>query len=189
MATDQKKTSRLGAYLAFVDESGFLLIPTVRRTWAPRGKTPLLHHSYRRDRISTISALTVSPCRGRLGLYVRFHRKNITGVEVIGFLRHLQRHLRRPIVLLWDGGPIHRRRLVKEYLSSSRSRFNVYRFPAYAPELNPDEYVWTQSKRCLANGTPHDIYELSKDLRKALSRLGNSQQLLKACLHMSALSF
>lgn len=149
----------------------------------------MLHHSYRKDRISTISALTVSPCRGRLGLYVRFHRKNITGVEVLEFLRHLQRHLHQPIVLLWDGGSIHRRRIVTEYLASSRSRFHVYRFPAYAPELNPDEYVWTQSKRYLANATPKDIDELSDDLGMALSKLGSSQQLLKACLHMSTLSF
>jgi transposase len=65
----------------------------------------------------------------------------------------------------------------------------VYRFPAYAPELNPDEYVWTQSKRYLANGTPKDIDELREDLGMALSKLGSSQQLLKACLHMSTLSF
>jgi len=189
VATDQKKTRRLGAYLAFVDESGFLLIPTVRRTWAPRGKTPLLHHSYRRDRISAISALTVSPGGGRLGLYVGFHRQNITGVEILTFLRHLRRHLHRPIVLLWDGGSIHRRRIVTEYLAKSRSRFHVYRFPAYAPELNPAEYVWTQSKRYMANGTPKDIDELSEDLRRALGRVGSSQRLLKACLQMSTLSF
>ncbi len=52
----QKKVQRLKAHLAFLDESGFLLIPTVRRTWAPRGQTPLLYHSYRRDRISTTAA-------------------------------------------------------------------------------------------------------------------------------------
>jgi len=122
-------------------------------------------------------------------LYVGFHRKNITGVEVVEFLRHLQRHLRAPIVLLWDGGSIHRGGLVKEYLAGSHSRFHVYRFPAYAPELNPDEYVWTQSKHSLANATPHDIDELGQDLRKALGRIGRSQQLLKACLCESALSF
>ena len=185
----REKTRRLGAYLAFVEVSGFLLIPTVRRTWAPRGKTPLLYHSYRRDRISTISAPTVSPRRGRLGLYVGFHRKNITDVEVAEFLRHLLRHLHKPIVLLWDGGSIHRRRLVKEYPAGSHSRLHVYRFPAYAPELNPDEYVWTQSKHSLANATPRDIDELGQDLRKALGRIGRSQQLLKACLCETALSF
>jgi len=95
----------------------------------------------------------------------------------------------KPIVLLWDGGPIHRRRLVKEYLAGSHTRFQVYRFPAYAPELNPDEYVWTQSKHYLANATPQDVEELSQDLRRALGRIARSQQLLKACLCESTLSF
>jgi transposase len=92
-------------------------------------------------------------------------------------------------VLLWNGGSIHRRRLVKESLAGSHSRFHVYRFPAYAPELNPDEYVWTQSKHSLANATPHDIDELGQDLRKALGRIGRPRQLLKACLCESALCF
>ena len=189
MAADQEKTRRLGAYLAFVDESGFLLIPTVRGTWAPRGKTPLLYHSYRRDRISTISALTVSPRQSRLGLYVRFHNTNLTGIEVLEFLRQLRRYLRQPIVLLWDGGPIHCRKIVKDYIACNSHGLHVYRFPAYAPELNPDEYVWTQSKACLANDAPNDIEELNADLRAALTRIGNSQSLLRACLRQSALFF
>ena len=108
---------------------------------------------------------------------------------VLDFLRHVQRHLHRPIVLFWDGGSIHRRRLVKECPASGRMRLYVCRFPAYAPELNPAEYVWTHGKRCLANGTTHDNDELSKDLRTALGRIGRSQHLLKACLRMSDLSF
>jgi len=185
----QKKTRRLGAYLAFVDESGFLLIPTVRRTWAPKGKTPLLHHSYRRDRISTISALTVSPRRARLGLYVQFHRKNITGVEVVGFLRGLQRHIPGPIVLLWDGGSIHRRRLVQDHVRRCSARLHVHRFPGYAPELNPTEYVWTNAKRHLSNGTPEDIDQLARRVQAALRRIARSQQLLRGCLRKSTLSF
>ena len=160
VGSDQEKTRRLGAHLAFVDESGFLLIPTVRRTWAPKGKTPLLRHSYRRDRISTISALTVSPRRARLGLYVQFHRKNISGVEVLGFLRGLERHPRGPIVVVWDGGSIHYKQLVQGYVRLRGSRLQVYRFPGYAPKLNPTEYIWTNAKRSLSNGTPDDINQL-----------------------------
>ena len=189
MASDQKKTHRLGAYLAFVDESGFLLIPTVRRTWAPRGKTPLLYHSYRRDLISTIAALTVSPRRARLGVYVQFHPRNITGVEVVAFLRGLLRHLPGPIVLIWDGGSIHYRRLVQEYVRSRCARLHVYRFPAYAPELNPAEQVWTNAKRSLTNGTPEDAHQLAIRVRKAIRRVAQSQQLLSGCLRKSALFF
>ena len=189
VGSDQKKTRRLGAHLAFVDESGFLLIPTVRRTWAPKGKTPLLRHSYRRDRISTISALTVSPRRARLGLYVQFHRKNISGVEVLRFLRGLKRHLRGPIVVVWDGGSIHYKQLVRDYVGRLGSRLYVYRFPGYAPELNPAEYVWTNAKRRLSNGTPEDIDRLGADLQVAIRRIARSQRLLRACLRRSTLSF
>lgn len=65
-----------------------------------------------------------------MGLYVRFHRKDITGVEVVQFLRLLLRHLRRPVVIVWDGGTMHRRGLVRNYLVDNRSRLHVYRFPA-----------------------------------------------------------
>ena len=93
----------------FLDESGFLLIPNVRKTWAPVGCTPTLRHSYKRDKLSAISAVSVSPTRTRLGLYMHLHPDNITGAEVVVFLRHLLRHLRGPVELLWDGGSIHKR--------------------------------------------------------------------------------
>jgi len=158
----------------------------VRKTWAPVGHTPIFRHSYRRDRISAISAVTVSPSRKRLGLYFRFHSFNITGVEVIGFLRHLLWHLRGPMVLLWDGGPIHRRVIVKEFVRQHK-RLHVHRFPAYAPEINPDEFVWTKAKGSLANGAPKDIVELGSRLRSTIHRLRRSQRLLWSCIHASKL--
>ena len=72
MASRQEKARHLNAYLVFLDESGFLLIPTVRRTWAPRGQTPVLYHRYRHDKVS---AITVSPVRQHCGLYAHFHVK------------------------------------------------------------------------------------------------------------------
>jgi hypothetical protein len=128
----------------FLDESGFLLIPNVRKTWAPVGCTPRVRHSYTRDKLSAISALSVAPQRLRVGLYMHVHAANITGAEVVVFLRHLLRHLRGPVDLLWDGGPIHRRADVTAFVHQ-HPRLHVHRFPAYAPELNPDEWVWTKS--------------------------------------------
>jgi transposase len=158
----------------------------VRKTWAPVGRTPIFRHSYSRERISAISAVTVSPSQKRLGLYFRFHRTNITGVEVIGFLRHLLRHLRGPIMLLWDGGAIHRRVIVKEFVHQHK-RLHVHRFPAYAPELNPDEFVWTKAKNSLANGAPKNIVELGRRLRSTIHRVRHSQRLLWSCIHASEL--
>lgn len=107
-------------------------------------------------------------------------------MEVIGFLRHLLRHLRGPIVLLWDGGTIHRRVIVKEFLHQHK-RLHTHRFPAYAPELNPDEFVWTKAKNALANGAPKDIAELGCRTRRAIHRIKDSQQLLWSCIHASEL--
>ena len=157
----------MNAHLVFLDESGFLLIPNVRRTWAPRGATPVVRHRYRHDRVSAISAVTVSPRRHRCGFYAHLHVDNITHVEVAIFLRLLLRHLRGHIVLLWDGGPIHRGPDVRRLLARN-PRLHVERFPAYAPELNPDEWAWSYLKLQLANGKPDSLEELLADLSRAI---------------------
>jgi transposase len=158
----------------------------VCKTWAPVGQTPCLRHYYRRERLSTISAITVSPRSQRLGLYVAFHAKNISGVEVVAFVGQLLRHLRGSVVLLWDGVPMHRRRLVQEFLRQ-HPRLHVYRFPGYAPELNPDEWVWQQAKHALSNGAPKNLQELGRRLRRSLRRIQRSQRRLWSCIWASEL--
>lgn len=169
-----------------MDESGFLLIPTVRRTWAPKGCTPLLVHRYRRDRLSVISGLALSPRNRRLALYLQCRSRNLTGLDIRAFLHHLLRHLRGPVVLLWDRGPIHRRQEVSAFLAR-HARLHVHLFPAYAPELNPAEYVWTQADAALANAVPDDLATLYQDLRRATRRLRGSQRLLWSCIYASDL--
>jgi transposase len=107
-------------------------------------------------------------------------------VEVIGFLRHLLRHLRGAVVLLWDGGTIHKRVIVKEFLCRHQ-RLHVFPFPAYAPEINPQEFVWTKAKHTLSNGAPKDITELGRRLRGSVHRVRDSQKLLRSCIHASEL--
>jgi transposase len=168
----------------FFDETGSLLIPN----WAPVGHTPYLRHSYRHDKVSVISALTVAPRRHRLGLYFDLHVRNITGAEVITFLRRLRRHLRGPLVLLWDGGKIHRRRDVRAFLQR-HPRLEVHRLPGYAPELNPDEFVWTHAKRELSNIDHDGLVTLMLHVVRSLQRIGRSQALLRSCLHACDLSW
>ncbi len=170
----------------FLDESGFLLIPNVRKTWAPVGCTPTVRHSYKRDKLSAVSAVSVSPRRTRLGLYMHVHEANLTGTEVVTFLRHLLRHLRGPVDLLWDGGSIHKRDDVKTFLSE-HPQLKTHRFPAYAPELNPDEFVWTKMKDDLANGVPQNLRDLDIDMRRSFRRVHDSQDLLWSCIFTSDL--
>jgi len=186
LAAHKKNATRLGAHIAFVDESGYLLITPVRRSWGPRGRTPIIRYCYKHDRISAISAVTVSPSRRRLGLYCRLHRKNIQQAEVCQFLRHLLSHLRGPVIVLWDNGKPHKGEPIRE-LCRRFGRLHLERFPTYAPELNPDEGVWNQLDNTLANGRPDDLDQLEAALTKALRPLRASQSKLRWCVHQTEL--
>lgn len=122
-----------------------------------------------------------------MALYARFHRdKNIRSPEVVGFLRQLLKHLRGHVFLLWDSGRPHRGAEVRQYLAE-HPRLHTYRFPGYAPQLNPDEFVWNHLKRALANSAPVDLDDLKQLLHPPLQRLRQSQKLLWSCIHASEL--
>lgn len=66
-------------------------------------------------------------------------------------------------------------------------RLHVERFPAYAPELNPDEFVWDNLKLRLANGAPENVEELMNDLIHELRRLRHTPPLLRSFIIASEL--
>lgn len=137
-----------GAHLVFLDESGYMLTPTVRRTWAPRGSKPVLDCWDRRDRISAISGLTVSPKRGRVNLFFDLlpDNTNARGEHVVEFLQQLKRRLHGGFTVLWDRSNIHyKSQLVRAYLSE-HPEIVPENLPTYAPEINPDELVWGWTK-------------------------------------------
>lgn len=85
-----------------------MLILTHCRTWGPQGQTPIVRYSYRHDRISAIAAITVASRRARMGLYVQFRQDNFKAPQVAKFLRLLLKHLRGHVIVVWDGGRIHK---------------------------------------------------------------------------------
>jgi transposase len=186
MAPGKKNAARLAAHLVFIDESGFLLIPSVRKTWSPIGQTPILHHRHRHERISAISGIAVSPKRFRCTLYCQLYEDNIQGEEVAVFLRHLLRQIPGHLIALLDNGATHRGDAVKELLSRT-PRLHLESFPPYAPELNPDEGVWNHLKKTLANGRPDTQAELMDVLSDEICKLASSQPLLRACIKQSSL--
>ncbi len=175
-----KKARRLRAHLVFLAESGFMLIRPVQRTWAPVGRTPVLRHSYRRERRSVLGGWTMSPVRQRLGLYFQIYPWTGTAVAIGRYFAELRRHRRGPVVVLLDGGSIHRARKVVEFCRRPR-RWHGERFPAYAPELNPEEYVWTHTQRSVSNTCPENRDELLDLVIAALCAIQESQSLLSAC--------
>ncbi len=127
--------------MVFIDESGFSLIPYTVKTWAPVGKTPELVHQGGWPKFSAISGVTPA---GRL--YFRVREGTIRGPQVVAFLHHLLRHIRRrPIMVFWDSGPHHGAKVVEAFLEQ-HPRLEVHRFPGYPPELNPDMWVWSHLK-------------------------------------------
>lgn len=167
----------------FLDESGFMLTPTVRRTLAPRGKTPIIKSWDRHDRISAISAVTISPRRRKLGLYFRLlpDDANAHGEDTVEFLKQLRRHIPGPMTVLWDRANIHdRSRVVRAYLAG-RPEVVTEKLPGYAPEANPDEMVWEHTKHGrLANFTPEDTAELRAVLDEEFGRIHGKPALLAA---------
>jgi transposase len=185
---DKKNSTRLGAHLIFIDESGFMLTPTVRRTWAPVGCTPLIRHHFTNERISVISGVSVSPTRKRLGLFGIFFWDNIGQDEVVAFLRQVLRHLRGQLIALLDNSNTHRGAPLRE-LSRRIPRLHLEYFPSYAPDLNPDEAVWALLKGKLANGRPDDLGDLEEQLQGEFRSLAGSQSKLRGCIQQSELPF
>jgi transposase len=189
LAPGKKNAARVGAALLFLDESGFLMMPLVRRTWAPRGQTPLLRHrtnSYRK--VSAIAALAVSPERDRVQLLFRLHpQANINAGSVLSFLKHLSRHFQCPIFLLWDRFMPHRARLVQNYISRKKDWSSEF-LPAYSPELNPTENIWCYLKtNSMANETLYELEDLTKSARRHGRILQRREPLLRSLLKHSPL--
>jgi len=182
---------RRGAHLVFLAESGYMLTPTVRRTWAPRGQTPLLSCFDRRDRVSAISCVTVSAQARRFNFYFQLlaDNRNAKAGNIVNFLQNLKAHLRGPFVVIWDGSRIHSRaRLVKKYLAK-HPEITVKTLPGYAPELNPDEGVWGWSKYGrLANLAAANTDELRQRVKHEFSHLKDNRQLLASFLEETQLS-
>lgn len=105
---------------------------------------------------------------------------------MIAFLKQILRIVRGKIVLVWDRHPIHKRKVVQEFIQSHK-RLVAFEFPVAAPELNPTEFVWTQTKEYIAGTAPHNKYELQENVYAGIARTRVSQKRLFACLHGSRL--
>ena len=180
MARGQKKARQEGMSIAFLDESGFMLQPFLSRSWAPKGKTPVVSCWQRHDRISAISAITLAPRYERFGLYFRLYSSNITFEEVKDFLRQLHYILRRKILLVLDNYSAHKKAL-RLLTQEHPDWFEVEWLPGYAPDLNPVEGVWGHTKCAdLANFPFEDVSELGVAVSESLGSLRHRADLLRS---------
>jgi len=173
VAARQENARRLNATIVFLGESGFMLRPLVRRSWAPRGHTPIVRCWDRRDRLSVIAAITAPPSRERhrLGAVFRIHAANIRTPQATEFLRILDRHVGGPLIVVQDRLNVHKA-ATRRWLAARRPdapRVMVEWLPPYAPDLNPAEQLWNHSKRVdMGNLAPTDRDDLRGHVRRSI---------------------
>lgn len=171
MAEGEKGALRRGATVVFLDESGFTQRPSVRATWAPRGQTPVIDDHCNWERLSAIGALAWRPNRPEVRLFLSLRPGSIKTPEVLDFLRSLRRHIRGPIMLVWDRLGAHQSTAVREYADHNRRWLRLVYLPPYAPELNPVEQLWANLRgQELANYAADDLDQVRRRLATGTRR-------------------
>jgi transposase len=190
LGAHQRGARRRGACIALIDESGLLLGPLLRRTWAPRGRTPrLLQRGRHRDKVSVAAALWLTPGRERLGLsYQTLVKGYYNSERVAAFLEGLMAELAAPVVAVWDGGNMHKGDPIRGLVARSAGRLVLERLPPYGSELMPVEWVWSWLKYGrMCNFAPHDADELDERARAELDALKGDEALLRSLFRASSL--
>ncbi len=143
------RAKRRGAKIFFLDEAGVRSDQVLGRTWGLRGQTPEVPTSGRRQSVSAISAVNA---RGEFWYEIYTARLNAAGF--IALLTHFMRRRTGRVFLVLDGHPSHRAKVVAHYVQTLKGRLELHFLPGYAPELNPDEFVWNHLKRQGVSKTP-----------------------------------
>lgn len=195
MARGKRLARRLGAWIVFADESGLSLKPARARTWAPRGRTPIITVSGRRGRKLSIAGLACYRAGHRPRLLYRIlthtgrkgEPKSFTEDHFAALLDAAHQQLAAPILLIWDGLPQHKSAKMRRLLATRRW-LRVYPLPALAPELNPTETVWSSLKRAMANLAPGSIKDLARITRNRIKSMQYQPELITGFLTSTGLN-
>jgi hypothetical protein len=190
VAADQKRAAAKSAWLVFFDESGISLIPPVRRTWSVRGHTPVLRHRMAWKRASMAAALGYHPDASKVRLCFHLQLDSYDTDSLIGVLEQLAAfYTGHRVVLIWDGLSAHWSHKMRAHLDAQRDWLTVERLPAYAPELNPVEYLWANLKGSeLANFGGDTVAEVADHAQHGIQRVCDSDSLVVGFLAHTGLS-
>jgi transposase len=174
----------------FWDESGVSLLPVVRRTWAPRGHTPVIRHHFKWKRMSMAAALCYGSRGG--GASLAFHHQvdaydTDSLIQALGELRGFLGG--QKATLLWDGLPAHRSKVMRAWLRRQRAWLVVEPLPGYAPDLNPVEALWSNLKGVeLANLAADTLKEVTAAAEQGIQRIRSTHWLAYSFLRHCGLS-
>lgn len=171
-----KRAKRKGAMVLFLDEAGIRSDAQLGVTWGARGKTPVVSTSGQRQKVNAISA--VSP-KGEFRFKVFTSRFN--AAFFIKALKDFTKGIRRPCYFIVDGHPAHRAQVVRQFVRGTKGKIELYFLPPYAPDLNPDEFVWNHIKHHGLSRSPLRQNEnLKARVTKDLKTLRRDKKLIKS---------
>jgi hypothetical protein len=184
----KRQARRRGACLTLSGESGLLMAPLLRRSWAPRGRPPeSREQAGHREKGSVAAGLWLNPRRDKLGLARQTMTNGSFNNEAVAeFLDAAVRGPRKPLTVIWDRGQMHKGDPIEELLDHRSGRLDLEPLPAHAPELMPVEFLWRCLKYCrLCNFAPRDAQQLNEAVVRELSLIAKDQILLRGFFHLS----
>ena len=131
-----------GADIFFWDESGFRADTVHGKTWGVCGQTPVVNRPGQRQSISAASAVN-----SKGAFWFATYKGGLTGELLVELLKTLMYRRKKAVHMVVDGLPAHKKAVVKQYVASTNGKLNLHFLPGYAPDLNPDELVWSHAKR------------------------------------------
>ena len=155
----------MGATIYFEDETSIRQNVLSGKTWAPKGKTPILHRSGKRV------GYTVAGAIGSNGkLYRQSYEGGMNAERYVEFLKGLLKTTRKPVILIHDGLPAHKAIKVKEFLATKADKIKCYQLPGYSPDLNPIEFLWSMLKKFLGRRIQKSREKLREQALEFLSK-------------------
>jgi transposase len=180
-----KAAKTQGADIFFWDESGFRADSVHGKTWGRRGQTPVVERPGQRQSISAASAVNAKGA-----FWFATYPGGLTGELFVGLLKKLMNRRRKPVHLVVDGLPAHKKANVKEYVASTGGKLTLHFLPGYAPDLNPDELVWSHAKRTGVARNPLKKGEkLQQRIDRQLREIGNNPRLVRSFFRHPSVSY
>jgi transposase len=179
------RAKREGAKIFFLDEAGVRSDQVLGRTWGLRGQTPEVATSGRRQSVNAISAVNA-----RGDFWYEIYTERLNAVRFVELLKHFMRGRRHPVFLVLDGHPAHIAKVVATYVQRLVGRLELHFLPGYAPELNPDEFVWNHLKRQGVSKTPLRRDEsLRSRVQSDLEHIQSRPPLVRSFFHAPSVAY
>jgi len=170
------KAKAAGGEVFFWDESGFRADAVHGKTWGVKGQTPVVERPGQRQSISAASAVN-----SQGAFWYCTYQGGLNAELFVTLLKKMMRRRLKPVHLVVDGLPAHKTALVKDYVASTNGLLTLHFLPGYAPELNPDELVWSHMKRTGVARTPLRKGEQLRDKIEAqLAAIRKMPQLVRS---------